>query len=233
MKKFFYIFLLFIFTQTHVNANVDSCNSVFVSGSKNFNISHIRNHKFNFLTKDKGNNVGFDLAYCYGFSEKLYLGLGLGYFPSSSLLFDNKGNNYKHINDPNDIILEGDFIKLPILLRFFGDEFAGIMRIYLYGDMHFLFSLGTNAVGNADNDIFKQSVFKGNFSVGMAVGAGINVAITQCSNIFFECLFALRPFSTIEIKRDDALSNLKINSLILNFGTHLDFAKSSGDIDLS
>ena len=220
----FYCFLASICFQNFSFANASSCHSVFISGSKSFNITHLRSEKINLLTKDKEANLGFDLAYFYGLSERIYLGIGVGYFSSASSLFNKKS---KQSDDHTNISLKGDFLKIPVAIRFYGDEFASILRIYLYGDLHCFFNLGTNAIGDEDNVIFSQSNFDGDkISCGTTVGAGVNVCLTQCSNIFIECLFALRPFSAIKMKSNNEEGNLKINSLMINFGAHLDFVGS-------
>jgi hypothetical protein len=194
---------------------------VFFSGSKSLPITHLRSEKINLLTKNKEWGLGFDIAYFYGLSEKIYLGGGVGYFSSSFSILDKKE---KHSADHTKIFLDCDFLKIPATIRFYGDEFASILRIYFCGDIHLFCNLGTNACGDEDNPFSHLSTFKGEkFSFGATVGGGLNFFLNKCTNIFFECLFALRPFSAIEMKFNDETGDLKINSLLINFGAHLDF----------
>ncbi len=233
--KFFYCLFLFCLSN-QVYANKDSCHSIFFSFSQNKNITKIKGYKLKFLTDDEKFSSGFDVAYNYGLSENLYLGLGIGFWSASSAVFNWKNNDTSTLELVKGFILDGKYLKFPITLRFYFHDYLNVLKIYLYGDIHFFY----NASSKMDENYKNQYSINGKkLSMGSGIGSGINLSITQSLNFFSECFFTLRPFfAPVEIKikntnksDDDRTGNFQINNIVINLGLHLDFSKQEKDLD--
>lgn len=216
MKKFFCCIILFFLTSRSY-ANMNSCHCAFLSLSKTMNITNVNSDSLKFLTDNGSFNTGFDVAYAYRFYENLYIGFGCGYWTSSSSIFKIEKGQKLH----SGFVLNGKYIKFPLSLRFYFHDFLNLIKIYFYGDLQ---SLCNVSVDESENN-FSDMILKGKkVSFGTTLGGGINLEITTGINLFVECLFAFRNFSSpIEIKFCDTISDFKISSLILNLGIHLDF----------
>lgn len=229
MKKFFYCIVLFFFSN-HIYANKNSCHSIFLSVSRNKNITNVKCYGLKFLTNNEDFHTGFDIAYNYGLSEYLYLGIGIGYWSSSSSVFKLQEDELK-VHD--GFVFDGRYLKFPLSVRFYFHDYLNVIKTYLYGDIH-LFSNVWTKTTNKDENIFNNLVLTGKkLSFGNAFGAGLNLSISPTINIFTECLFTLRPFfAPIEVKIDEKIGNFKISNFVINFGLHFDFAKTDKDKDL-
>ena len=224
MRKYFFIFFsIFFLCSKNFFANAGSSHCIFVSGARHSNISFITSDQLKLKTKDKEARYGFDLAYCFALSEKIYLGAGIGYFSSNSSLRTKN----EHSNDHFKASLDGDYLKFPLSVRLYGDEFANILRVYLYGDLHYFLNLKIN-YAHEDEDP-ECDVNGKKFSLGTSIGGGINISLTSFTNFFVECLFALRPMHIIEIKNEDEDLKIYMNGVIINLGIHLDLPRNGSD----
>lgn len=233
MRKFFYCIFLFCLS-SHSYANKDSCHSIFLSVSQNRNITRIKGYKLKFLTDDEKFSTGFDIAYNYGLSENLYIGLGLGFWSSTSAIFNWKNNDTDSMEVVKGFVLDGKYLKFPLTLRFYFHDYLNVLKVYLYGDTHLFYNVSSKM-----NESFKDlySINGKKLSMGSGLGGGLNLSITPTLNIFAECFFTLRPFFApveIKIKNDndnDKTGDFKINNVVISFGLHLDFSKTENDLD--
>ena len=133
MKKFFCCLFAFCLSH-HAYANKDSCHSFFISISQNINITKIKGYKLKFLTDNEKVSTGFDIAYNYGLSENLYLGFGLGYWSASSAVFNWENNDTSTLSLVKGFILDSQYLKFPLTLRFYFHDYLNVIKVYLYGD---------------------------------------------------------------------------------------------------